>query len=188
MRLLPSQKLRQDYKQMRQLSSQANPSPLANHDRRARSSRKHPNPPRLTSPPGHTRISIMVITNVPFALKTSQGVHGGYGRAEHAGPCSTWAASRSGQQMRVRLQRDSRLKMGRRLLRGSGAAPAATYQRTLYPRTSTVGARRSWIRAQHPVYHHSRVARLAHDPDFSPSPVHTLAARRVMPAPVLRVA
>ena len=172
---------------MRQPFSQANPSPLANHDHRARSSRKHLNPPHPISPPGHTRISIMVTTSAPFALKTSQGVHGAFGRAEHAGLCSIWAASRSGQQTRVRLQRDSRLRTEKYLLQGSGAAPAATYQRTPYPRTSTVGARRSWIRAQHPAYHHSRVARLAHDPDFFLSPVHILVAQRVTLVPVPRV-
>jgi hypothetical protein len=185
MRQMPSQKPQQDSKQTRPPFSQANPSPLANRDRRVKSSPRLPSRPHPTSPPEHTRISIMGTTSAQSAPKKLRGVHAVSGRVERAGLYFIWAASRSGLQMRARQQRDSRLKTERLLLLDSGAVPAAIYQRILCPRTSTVGARRNWIRDQHPVCHHSRVVKLAHDPEFFPSPVHTPVARRVMPARVL---
>jgi hypothetical protein len=88
MPLLSCQIPQPDCKQMRQLFSQANPSPPANHDHHARSSRKLLNQPHLTSPPGRTKTLTTDTTNAQYVLRMLRGVHGVFGRAGHAGLCS----------------------------------------------------------------------------------------------------
>lgn len=181
MQLQPSQKPKEDYKQMHQPFSLANPSPLASRDHRVKSSRKPPNRPHPISPLEHTRILTMDTTNAQSVLKMSQGAPRVSGHVGRVGLFFIWGVSRSGQQMKARQQRDSRHKMERRLPRGSGAVPVAIYQRTPFPRTSTVGVRRNSIRDQRLVCHLSHVVRHVHDPEFSPSLAHTLVDRHVMP-------
>ena len=181
MQLQPSQKPKEDYKQMHQPFSLANPSPLASRDHHVKSSRKPPNRPHPISPLEHTRILTMDTTNAQSVLKMSQGAPRVSGHVGRVGLFFIWGVSRSGQQMKARQQRDNRRKMERRLPRGSGAVPAAIYQRTPSPRTSTVGVRRNSIRDQRLVCHLSRAVRHVHDPEFSPSLAHTLVDRHVMP-------
>jgi hypothetical protein len=183
-----SQKHHQAYKQMLPPSSQDSQLPRARHDHHARSNRKPRSRSHQTLPLERTKTLTTVTTNVPSAPRRSRGVHAASGRAGHAGPCSTWAVSRSGPPTRDQWLRDNKLKMEKCLLRGNGAALVAICPRTFCPRTSTAGVRRNRILGQRLAYRPSRVVRPAPDRVSFPRSAHTPVARRAMPAPARLVA
>jgi len=168
--------------------SLVNPLPLANHGRHARSNRRPPNRPRPISPPGHTKISIMVTTSAPSVPRKLQDVRVVSGRAEHAGPSSILDASRSGQQTRAQQRHDNRLRTEKCLLPGNGVVRDAICPRIFCPRTSTAGVRKSLNHDQRLVYHPFLVARLVLAHDCFPNPAHTPVVRPAMPVLVRPVA
>jgi hypothetical protein len=152
-------------KQMRPSSSPESPSYHESHEPPARSSPRPRNPRLPISPQERTKTSTTATTSVPFAQRKSRDTRGASGLVGLVGPSFILAASRNGLQTRAQLLLASRPRTASFHPRDSGAAQDATFPRTFYPRTSTVGVRRSWIQSRFPDSHPSPAVRraLAHE-------------------------
>ena len=146
-------------KRMRPSSSPASPSYHESHEHPARNNPRPQSPRPPISPQERTKTSTTVTTSVPFAQKKSRDTREASGLVGLAGPSSILAASRSGPQTRARPLPASRPRTASFHPRDSGAALDATSPRTFYPRTSTAGVRKSWIRSRFPDFHPSLAVR-----------------------------
>jgi hypothetical protein len=171
---------RQVCKQTLPPSSQVSLSPHESNDRPAKRSPNYPNPMRRTLRREHTKISIMATTNALSVQRRSRGIREVFGPAELAGPCSISAVSRNGLPTRAQPRLASRPRTVRCHLQGNGGVQAATCPKMSYPRTSTVGARRSSTPRPCQDCRPSRADKRVLDPESCQRAVLTLAQLPVM--------